>query len=322
MPNQVELSFVVPLFNEEKNIPKLHSSLVSILNNIGYDTEVILIDDGSSDKTSEMMSSISFADNRFISIFLSRNHGHQLALTAGLSYVRASKAAFILDGDLQDPPEMINEFLTKLDEGYDVVYGVRKNRKESFIKKQLYWFYYRLMKKIANIDLPADSGDFALINRKVLDYLNLMPEQNRYLRGMRAWVGFKQTGIEYDRSARFDGDSKYSWKKLFELAYSGIFNFSDFPVKFITRLGVISIVVSLFYLASVFIKKIWFDGVPVGFTALIAAIVMFGGVQLISLGVIGEYVLRIYKQVQQRPLFIVDKVIREKELINGQDLKS
>lgn len=322
MPNQVELSFVVPLFNEEKNIPKLHSTLVSILDNIGYDTEVILIDDGSSDKTSEMMSSISFADNRFISIFLSRNHGHQLALTAGLSYVRASKAAFILDGDLQDPPEMINEFLTKLDEGYDVVYGVRKNRKESFIKKQLYWFYYRLMKKIANIDLPADSGDFALINRKVLDYLNLMPEQNRYLRGMRAWVGFKQTGIEYDRSARFDGDSKYSWKKLFELAYSGIFNFSDFPVKFITRLGVISIVVSLFYLASVFIKKIWFDGVPVGFTALIAAIVMFGGVQLISLGVIGEYVLRIYKQVQQRPLFIVDKVIREKELINGQDLKS
>jgi dolichol-phosphate mannosyltransferase len=217
---------------------------------------------------------------------------------------------------------MIADFLDKLDEGYDVVYGIRKNRQESFIKRQLYWFYYRLIKKIANIELPADSGDFALINRKVLDYLNSMPEQNRYLRGMRAWVGFKQTGIEYDRSARYDGDSKYSWKKLFELAYSGIFNFSDFPVKFITRLGVISIVVSLFYLASVFIKKIWFDAVPVGFTALIAAIVMFGGVQLISLGVIGEYVLRIYKQVQQRPLFIVDKVIREKELMNGQDIQS
>lgn len=322
MPNQVELSFVVPLFNEEKNIPQLHASLVRILNDLSISTEVILIDDGSTDSTSDMISSISFNDNRFVSVFLSRNHGHQLALTAGLRYVRASKAVFILDGDLQDPPEMINEFLLKLNEGYDVVYGVRKNRKETFFKKQLYWFYYRMMKKIANIDLPADSGDYALISRKVLDYLNSMPEQNRYLRGMRAWVGFKQTGIEYDRSARFDGHSKYSWKKLFELAYSGIFNFSDFPVKFITRLGVISIVVSLFYLASVFIKKIWFDGVPVGFTALIAAIVMFGGVQLISLGVIGEYVLRIYKQVQQRPLFIVDKVIRDKELHDGQNLHS
>lgn len=322
MPSQVELSFVVPLFNEEKNIPKLHATLVAIIDALDVYSEVILIDDGSMDKTSDMISSISFADNRFNAVFLSRNHGHQLALTAGLRYVRASKAVFILDGDLQDPPEMIHTFLNKLNEGFDVVYGIRKNRKESFLKKQLYWLYYRLIKNIANIDLPADSGDFALISRKVVDYLNAMPEQNRYLRGMRAWVGFKQTGIEYDRSARYGGDSKYSWKKLFELAYSGIFNFSDFPVKFITRLGVISIVVSLFYLASVFIKKIWFDGVPVGFTALIAAIVMFGGVQLISLGVIGEYVLRIYKQVQQRPLFIVDKIIRDKELHNGQDLNA
>ncbi len=322
MSNHVELSIVVPLYNEERNIARLHNRLLSIIDNLDISSEIILVDDGSTDSTSDMISSISFADNRFNSIFLSKNHGHQLALTAGLRYVRASKAVFILDGDLQDPPEMIADFLDKLDEGYDVVYGIRKNRQESFIKRQLYWFYYRLIKKIANIELPADSGDFALINRKVLDYLNSMPEQNRYLRGMRAWVGFKQTGIEYDRSARYDGDSKYSWKKLFELAYSGIFNFSDFPVKFITRLGVISIVVSLFYLASVFIKKIWFDAVPVGFTALIAAIVMFGGVQLISLGVIGEYVLRIYKQVQQRPLFIVDKVIREKELMNGQDIQS
>ena len=322
MSNHVELSIVVPLYNEERNIARLHNRLLSIIDNLDISSEIILVDDGSTDSTSDMISSISFADSRFNSIFLSKNHGHQLALTAGLRYVRASKAVFILDGDLQDPPEMIIHFLDKLDEGYDVVYGIRKNRQETFIKRQLYWFYYRLIKKIANIELPADSGDFALINRKVLDYLNSMPEQNRYLRGMRAWVGFKQTGIEYDRSARYDGDSKYSWKKLFELAYSGIFNFSDFPVKFITRLGVISIVVSLFYLASVFIKKLWFDAVPAGFTALIAAIVMFGGVQLISLGVIGEYVLRIYKQVQQRPLFIVDKVIREKELMNGQDIQS
>ncbi|MCX6185715.1 MAG: glycosyltransferase family 2 protein [Bacteroidetes bacterium] len=322
MPNQVELSIIVPLYNEEKNITKLCDALISIIQKLNYATEILLIDDGSKDNTANIISSIAISDDRFNSIILSRNHGHQLALTAGFRYVRASKAIFILDGDLQDPPEMIVNFLEKFNQGYDVVYGIRKNRKESFLKKQMYWFYYRLIKNIANIDLPADSGDFALISRKVVDYLNTMPEQNRYLRGMRAWVGFKQTGIEYNRSARHDGKSNYSWKKLFELAYSGIFNFSDLPVKFITRLGVISTIIALFYLTTVFIKRIWFDGVPVGFTALIAAIVMFGGVQLISLGIIGEYVLRIYKQVQQRPLFIVDKIVRDKKIHNGQDFQS
>ncbi len=314
-----ELSFVLPLYNEEKNIDSLCASLINIINEHNLDAEIILIDDGSNDNTANMISQLAINNNIYNGIFLSRNHGHQLALTAGLQYVRATKAVFILDGDLQDPPEMIEAFLIKLNEGFDVVYGVRKNRKESFIKKHLYWLYYRLLKSISTIDLPADTGDFALISRKVIDYINAMPEQSRYLRGMRAWVGFKQTGIEYNRAARHSGNSKYSWKKLFELAYNGIFNFSDFPVKFITRLGVLSTLLALLYLVSVFIKKIWFDGVPTGFTALIAAIIMFGGVQLISLGVIGEYVLRIYKQVQQRPLFIVDKIIRDKQVFNGQD---
>jgi dolichol-phosphate mannosyltransferase len=159
-----------------------------------------------------------------------------------------------------------------------------------------------------------------MISRKALNYLNQMPEQNRYIRGMRTWIGFRQLGVEYERSARFAGTTKYSWKKLFELAYSGIFNFSTFPIKFITRLGIATIVISLIYLTYVIIEKFWFDAVPTGFTTLIFSIVMFSGVQLISLGIIGEYVLRIYQQSQNRPLFIIDKIIVDKELKDGQEL--
>lgn len=266
------------------------------------------------------MNNLALQNKRYTCVFLSRNHGHQLALTAGLSVARATKAVLILDGDLQDPPELIHSFIDKLNEGYDVIYGVRKNRKESYLKRIAYWSYYRIMNGIAQIHLPLDSGDFGMISRKALDYLNAMPEQNRYIRGMRTWIGFRQIGIEYERSARFAGETKYSWKKLFELAYSGIFNFSSFPVKFITRLGIFSLFLATAYLLYVLIEKFFFNGVPLGFTALIAAIILFSGVQLISLGIIGEYVLRIYKQSQQRPLFIIDKIISDSEVTDGQKL--
>lgn len=317
----IDLSFVIPLYNEEENFKFLVERLNPIMDALlPLQCEVVLVNDGSKDKTPLLMNDLALNDKRYQCVFLSRNHGHQLALSAGLKCARASKSIMVLDGDLQDPPELVHDFLAAINNGYDVVYGVRKKRKEGAIKKFAYWAYYRLMNSISKIDLPLDSGDFGMISRKALTYLNAMPEQNRYIRGMRTWIGFKQLGIEYERSARFAGTTKYSWKKLFELAYSGIFNFSSFPIKFITRLGIITILVSLVYLIYVLIEKFYFDAVPTGFTTLIFSIVMFSGVQLISLGIIGEYVLRIYQQSQNRPLFIIDKVIRDQELQHGEEL--
>lgn len=315
-----QLSFVIPLYNEEENFEALVSRLNPILDLLNIPCEVVMVDDGSRDQTPLLMNNLALADARYHAVFLSRNHGHQLALSAGLKMATATEAVMVLDGDLQDPPELVLEMLAKLREGFEVVYGIRKNRKEPWFKKTAYFFFYRLMKLFARIDLPVDSGDFALLSRKVVDYLNTMPEQNRYLRGMRAWIGFKQTGIRYQRSGRHAGSTKYSFRKLLELAYSGVFNFSDFPIKFITRLGLSAIVVSLLYLVYVLISKFIYGNVPTGFTALLMAIVMFSGVQLISLGIIGEYVLRIYQQSQKRPLYIIDKVIKNKTLLNGQEL--
>jgi len=210
---------------------------------------VILVNDGSSDKTEILIEVICNSDYRFTGILLSRNHGHQLAVSAGLANVRGKKGAMIIDGDLQDPPELVNEFYALLNNGYDVIYAIRKNRKEGFFKKLAYSAYYRLQKKISNFNIPIDSGDFSMLSRRVVDNMNAMPEQSRYLRGVRSWVGFKQFGFEYDRDERQAGKTKYGWSKLFELAFNGIFNFSDFPVKIITRLGFFTVFFSLLYFA-------------------------------------------------------------------------
>lgn len=318
---KIDISFVIPLYNEEANFSELCSRMQCVMDSLPQiHCEVVLVNDGSKDQTPTLMNNLALTDNRYQCVFLSRNHGHQLALSAGLACARGQKAIMVLDGDLQDPPELVHDFLKYLNQGFDVIYGVRKKRKENAIKKLAYWSYYRVMNSISKIELPLDSGDFGMISRKALNYLNQMPEQNRYIRGMRTWIGFKQIGVEYERSARFAGETKYSWKKLFELAYSGIFNFSTFPVKLITRMGLATMGVALVYFMYVLFDKLYFNNVPEGFTALIFSIIMFSGVQLISLGIIGEYVLRIYQQSQNRPLFIIDKVIVEKELKDGQEL--
>jgi dolichol-phosphate mannosyltransferase len=312
----IDISIVVPLYNEEDVFDKLIQRLTSVINTTNFSCEVILVNDGSSDNTDVLIQKICKADKRFTGVLLSRNHGHQLAVTAGLHYVRGKKGAMIIDGDLQDPPELVNQFYDLLKSGYDVIYAVRKNRKESFIKKMAYSSYYRLQKKVSNFNIPIDSGDFSMLSRRVVDTMNSMPEQSRYLRGMRAWVGYKQIAYEYDRDERHAGETKYSWSKLFELAFNGIFNFSDFPVKIITRLGFLTVIFSLIYFGYNIYRKIYYNDVPQGFSATILAIILFSGVQLISLGLIGEYVLRIYNQVRNRPLFIVDLVIQEGKEIN------
>ena len=307
----LDISIIVPLYNEQAVFDNLIERLVNVIDTTLFSCEVILIDDGSTDNTRHLVEKICEKDSRFTGILLSRNHGHQLAVSAGLANVRGQKGAMIIDGDLQDPPELVKEFYELLVNGYDVIYAIRKNRKESFLKKVAYSTYYRLQKKISSFNIPIDSGDFSMLSRRVVDNMNNMPEQSRYLRGMRAWVGFKQIGYEYDRDQRHAGETKYSWNKLFELAFNGIFNFSDFPVKFITRMGFITVVFSLIYFGYNIYRKLFYNDVPQGFTATILAIILFSGVQLISLGLIGEYVLRIYNQVRNRPLFIIEKIIQE-----------
>ncbi|MEL6134650.1 MAG: glycosyltransferase family 2 protein, partial [Bacteroidota bacterium] len=216
--SQPQINIVVPLYNEEAVFEKLIQRLQKLMDSLSQSVEVILIDDGSKDQTGVLMRLISLQDPRFQSVFLSRNHGHQLALTAGLSVVNASEAVMVIDGDLQDPPELLTDFYAKLREGYEIIYAVRKNRKESLPKRLAYKLYYRIQSKLSNVEIPLDSGDFCMMSRRAVDVLNQMPEQSRFIRGMRAWIGFNQIGVEYDRSAREEGESKYSFRKLLSLA--------------------------------------------------------------------------------------------------------
>lgn len=310
-----EISVIVPLYNEEESLPILVERLNNVIEAFSKEVEVILVDDGSRDRTPHMIRALSLTDEKYQAVLLSRNFGHQAALSAGLKYCNCTRAAFIIDGDLQDPPELLDKFFEKHEQGFDVIYAVRKNRKENIIKKSAYYMFYRVLNNIANISLPVDSGDFSLISREVIDVLNQMPEESRYIRGMRSWIGFKQTAFEYDRAERAAGASKYSFRKLFKLAYNGIFNFSEIPVRFMTWLGVTSVFFSTVYLAVVIIKKMFFGGVPAGYTTMFLAIVLFSGVQLICLGIIGEYVLRIFFQVKKRPLFVVKEIIKAQKKV-------
>ncbi len=308
------ITILIPLYNEAIVLPGLCTRLETLIKGSGFDISVLFVDDGSTDNTAAIIDEVSKGKENYSAIFLSRNFGHAMALTAGLAQVNdASDAIFIIDADLQDPPEMLPQFLDKMNEGYDVVYGIRSNRKGNFIKKICYKLYYRLLKRFSNIKMPLDAGDFSLISKRVVVHLNSLPEESRYLRGLRSWVGFKQAGLAYERDKRKGGVSKYSFRSLFKLAFNGIFNFSELPIRFIGFIGFISIFVSLIYLGITLYKKLVYGTVPEGFTALIFAIVLFSGVQLLSLGIIGEYILRIFFQVKKRPLYII-----KSKIINGK----
>jgi dolichol-phosphate mannosyltransferase len=315
MSTKEQINIIVPLYNEEDMFAILRKRLVDLMDKVELSVSVILIDDGSIDNTPKLMEELSLKDSRFSSVFLSRNFGHQIALTAGFSVANASEAVFVIDGDLQDPPELLEEFYPYLKQGYEVVYAIRKKRKESWLKKLAYNSFYKILKKISYIDIPLDSGDFSLISRKVVDNFVEMKEESRFIRGMRTWLGYKQIGIEYERQERHAGDSKYPFSKLLKLAFNGIFNFSEFPVKFISTLGVLTILVSLMYLFYALIKLFATDVVPEGFVGIIFIVTLFGGIQLLSIGILGEYILRIFFQVKNRPLFIIKKQIH-----NGQTI--
>jgi polyisoprenyl-phosphate glycosyltransferase len=314
--SDVKISFVVPLFNEESVFALLITRLNQFSDLLTTPHEIILIDDGSTDKTPELMEALSLSNSKYHSIFLSRNFGHQYAVSAGLMFARGTEGVMILDGDLQDPPEVFASFYTCLMEGYDVVYGIRTKRKENGFKRISYYFFYRLLSKISSTPIFLDSGDFSLLSRRVVDIINKMPENSRFLRGMRGWIGFKQKGIVYERDKRAAGEPKYTLSSLFKLAYDGIFNFSFFPIKFLTWSGTFCITSSIIYLAVTVYKRIFENDVPTGFTALLFMIIFFGGIQLISIGIIGEYVFRTFQQVKNRPLFIVKSRIQKGEIVN------
>jgi dolichol-phosphate mannosyltransferase len=309
-----KISFVVPLYNESEIFTELVSRLQNLTDNISESCEIVFIDDGSKDITPMLMAEIAYANNNYHCIFLSRNFGHQFAVSAGLEFAKG-EYIMILDGDLQDPPELFFDFYRKILEGFDVVYGIREKRKEGIIKKSVYYLFYRILKNISNYYIPLDSGDFAMITKRVAKIIVKMPEQSRFLRGMRSWVGFKQIGIEYERDARGAGDSKYSFRHLFKLGSDGIFNFSTFPIKFFTILGVFCMMSSVIYFLYTLYRKMFYNDVPVGFPALLFVIILFGGIQLLAIGVIGEYVQRIFSQVKNRPLFIISK-----RVVNGKDV--
>jgi glycosyltransferase involved in cell wall biosynthesis len=304
-----KVSVAIALFNEEAVLPELLRRLAAVFDELpGGPHELVLVDDGSSDSTFDGITKAATRDPRIVGLSLSRNFGHQAALSAGLDRV-SGDVVLLMDGDLQDPPEEIPRFLHKYEEGFDVVYAKRVKRKEGWALRFSYFVFYRLIAALATVRLPLDSGDFALLSRPVVDRLNAIPEHHRYLRGLRTWVGFRQTGIDVERSQRAAGTPGYTPLKLVRLALDGIFAFSTAPLRAASIVGAITTLsASLFALYSIWVRL--FSGEsPKGFTALIIVITFFSGVQLLFLGVIGEYLGRVYDETKRRPQYIVARTI-------------
>jgi polyisoprenyl-phosphate glycosyltransferase len=312
---RVELSILVPCFNEVAVLPALQARLLKCLTDLGVAWEVVLVDDGSADKTYELLAAMHRADPRFKVVGLSRNFGHQSAIGAGLAFA-SGKAVAIMDADLQDPPEVLAQALAKLRDGYDVVYAIRRKRKENVFKRAAYALFYRLLTFVAEENIPLDSGDFCLMSGRVANVLRQMPERNVFLRGLRAWAGFRQIGLEYDRAARAAGEPKYNFRKLLRLAADGVFAFSLLPLRLATYLGLCAVGFSIS--AGVFVV-VWrlcgfrFMGhtahdLP-GWTAMFGGLLFMGGVQFLMLGCLGEYIGRIYTEVKHRPRWIVRETL-------------
>jgi dolichol-phosphate mannosyltransferase len=308
--DRAHLTIVVPLYNEEENLPELASRLGSTADSMDFAAyEFLLVSDGSTDRSELMIRDLVHRDSRFRGIFLSRNFGHQAAVSVGLAHARGTVVA-ILDGDLQDPPEAIPLLVGALDRGADVAYGIRQRRKETVPKRFAYFAFYRLLRAISVIDIPLDSGDFSAMRRCVVDAMLQLPECKRFVRGIRSWVGFTQVGVEYERAARYAGAPKYTLRKLMSLAYDGLFSFTSLPIRLIQFFGfvlsAVSMLIALFYIFWYFVSP---ERFPSGFASLFVSIWFFSGVQLLCLGVVGEYVIRNYEESRARPVALVREIV-------------
>lgn len=308
MHNEIFYSAVIPIYDEEKNIAELYSRLTKVLTALNKPYEIIYVNDGSADDSINILHKIADSDKKVKIIDLSRNFGHQIAISAGISFA-SGKAVIVMDGDLQDPPSVIPEFIKKWEEGFSVVYGIRKKRKESLFKRACYFIFYRIQEKISKIKIPLDVGDFCLMDRKVSDILKKMPERNRFIRGIRSWIGFSQVGVEYERDFRFRGKPKYSLRKLVRLAFDGIYAFSDIPLKIFLVFGFfVSLLCFILILYIIYLRLVYGTSVY-GIATITVSILFLGGIQLIAIGVIGEYIGRIYDEVKQRPVFVVKQLV-------------
>ena len=305
------LSLVIPCFNEEEVLPQLFERVTAAADRLGCKWEVNCVDDGSMDGTWRLLTQQHDRDPRWRAVSFARNFGHQTAVTAGLDLSRGDVMA-VLDADLQDPPEELGLFLEKWVEGYDVIYAIRRKRKENLLKRACYWVFYRLMSKMVSFELPLDSGDFCMMDRRVVDVLNAMPERTRFVRGLRAWAGFKQTGVFYERAARAAGEPKYTLRKLLRLAWDGLFSFSTVPLRFMSYVGFWISFLALAGMLLTLLQRIFahqferFGLQPVpGFATVVISILFLGGIQLLCLGILGEYIGRIYEEVKQRPRWVI-----------------
>lgn len=300
-----ELSIIIPIYNEEKNIHKLHERLTEVIKQMNVSYEFIFINDGSRDNSIYLVKALAEKDKHIKFIDFSRNFGHQVAVSAGLDLCKGN-AVCIIDADLQDPPELIATMHTKMKEGFEVVYAKRRSRAgENFLKKFTAKMFYRLLAKITSVDIPVDTGDFRIMDRKIVDVLKQMPEQQKYLRGQIPWIGFHQSYVEYDREERNAGETGYTYRKMMRFALDGITSFSTAPLKFATASGfIVSFISFLWILYSLYTRFISKDYVP-GWTSIMIAVLFIGGVQLICIGIIGEYISRMSANVRNRPLYII-----------------
>ena len=310
-----KISVIIPCYNEEEVLHELFSRMTESAENWKMEWEVICVDDGSKDRTWELLAEQHGKDSRWKAISFSRNFGHQTAVSAGLCHTTGD-AVIVIDADLQDPPEELHRFIKKWQEGYDIVYAVRQHRKEGIIKKSCYWAFYRVMSILVEFELPLDSGDFCIMDRKVVDVLNSMPERNRFVRGLRAWAGFKQTGLTYERQVRAKGTPKYNFRKLRRLAIDGIVSFSTVPLAFASHVGFWISLLSFLGMVFTFFQRIFrsfFESIGIGpvpgFTTIVISILFLGGIQLIFLGILGQYIGRIYDEVKRRPQWIIKQTL-------------
>jgi dolichol-phosphate mannosyltransferase len=305
----VKYSLVIPVYNEEKTILELYRRVVAVMNQLDGSVELVFVNDGSRDRSLQLLRDLHQKDSRVCYLSLARNFGHQIAVTAGLNFVRG-QVIVILDADLQDPPELIPDMIEKWRQGYQVVYAQRtQRRQENWFKRFTAYFFYRLLKRLADVEIPTDTGDFCLIDRQVVDVLNSMPERNRYIRGLRSWVGFQQTAIRFEREQRFAGEVKYTFGKSLALAVNGLVSFSKVPLRLSTYVGLLAAIVAILMALLVIYWRIFVPHSPLtGFTIILVAIFFLGAVQLVSIGILGEYVGRIYEEVKGRPLYTLAEI--------------
>jgi len=306
-PADIDVSVVVPLCNEGANVHELYDRLTASLTSLRMDYELVFVDDGSSDDTPSLLADLQADDGRVVVVTLSRNFGHQAAISAGID-LACGDAVIVMDGDLQDPPEVLGDLIHAWRLGNDVVYAVRSARKEGLLKRAGYALFYRLLRAVSDIDIPLDSGDFGLMDRQVVDVLKQLPEKQRFVRGLRAFVGFRQVGVPYERAARSGGRSKYTFRRLLRLALDGLFNFSEFPLRLVTRLGLLSAAAAI-VMTFVLLSR-WMLGqeIPSGWLITLNVVLVMSALQLLSLGLVGETVQRIFREVKGRPNYIVREV--------------